>query len=196
MTKFSKTPKLDLMAQEFSSKVKINLSSEGNNSTTNIFFKWAVTGGKIVIIFTELIALGAFFYSFTVDQQIRDLHEQIDREVVILKSQEKQEAQYRNLQDRLKNIQAITSDVNFRIDSMYKIASESSMQQLSVQRLILNKDSITIDGSTPSIFNLSKFLKNLKLKNFVSSITINKVEKSDSGFDFSLDTQIKDKGNK
>ena len=140
--------------------------------------------------------LGAFFYSFTVDQQIRDLHEQIDREVVILKSQEKQEAQYRNLQDRLKNIQAITSDVNFRIDSMYKIASESSMQQLSVQRLILNKDSITIDGSTPSIFNLSKFLKNLKLKNFVSSITINKVEKSDSGFDFSLDTQIKDKGNK
>lgn len=190
MTKYKKTHKLDLtMAQEVPFKVKINLSSTEGSSITNAFFKWAITGGKLIIIVVEFVALGVFFYKIIVQQQIQELHDQTEREKTILKSETAQEAEYRSLQDRLSNIKSIVNKTDSMIKSMYKIASISNDQQFTLQNLTINQQNILITANSSSVFNIAKFLEEAKKEKFVSLISINSLEKDERGFNFNLTIQ-------
>src|SRR3990170_4903897 len=82
-------------------KAGINLLNSKQSSFFERFINWTLTIGRIVIIVTELIALSAFLYRFSLDQQLIDLHSKIKQEQAIVEYLKESEATYRNLQDRL-----------------------------------------------------------------------------------------------
>lgn len=178
------------MKQE-DSKITINLSSTAKESIKNIFFKWAVNAGRIIIIVTELIALGALLYRFVIDRQIVDLHDQIKREEIVVKSQEKREEDFRSLQDRLTNSKKFTDETNLKVKTLQAMFSAVKERGFSTSKLNLSQDSIIIEGTSPSVFNLVEFINSLKKQNGVTAINLNEVKSEKGGISFNMSIKLK-----
>jgi hypothetical protein len=58
-------------------QLKINLLKKKSNRSLDVFVRWAITGGRFLVILTETIALGAFLFRFNLDRQIVDLSDRI-----------------------------------------------------------------------------------------------------------------------
>ncbi|MDE2025485.1 MAG: hypothetical protein KGJ07_03255, partial [Patescibacteria group bacterium] len=81
-----------------SANTTINLVRGRRPRVLDQFVGWALTIGRVVVILTELIALGAFLYRFGLDRQLVDLHDKIAQEQSIVDLLKQNENSYRNLQ--------------------------------------------------------------------------------------------------
>src|ERR1035437_1656186 len=80
------------------------------NKTLDLVVSWALTIGRVLVIVVELVALGAFLYRFSLDNQLQDLRTQIKQEQAIVVYQKTSENNYRNLQDRLAQISSVSKE--------------------------------------------------------------------------------------
>ena len=96
-----------LTAMDNKAQLKINLLKKKSNRSLDVFVRWAITGGRFLVILTETIALGAFLFRFNLDRQIVDLSDRIKAQVVIIESSKLNEEKYRLLITKLKNASTI-----------------------------------------------------------------------------------------
>src|SRR5918993_397746 len=81
-------------------KIKsINLLPNKGGGLFDQFLSWALTIGRLLIILTETLALGTFFYRFSIDMKIIDLHDSIKNQRIIVQ-------QFKNTEDTARNLQA------------------------------------------------------------------------------------------
>ena len=82
---------------------KVNLlpPSEFELSFGGRFLKWAVTTGRYIIIMTELVVILAFLSRFKLDEDLRNLNEQINTQIGFLDSQLTKETEFIKLQKKL-----------------------------------------------------------------------------------------------
>jgi hypothetical protein len=83
------------------SKINLLPQSEFEQSFWGRFLKWAVTTGRYIIIITELAVILAFLSRFKLDEDLRNLNEQINTQVGFLDSQAANENQFLSLQKKL-----------------------------------------------------------------------------------------------
>ena len=62
--------------------------------------KWALNIGRYVVVFTELVVIGAFLYRFGLDRQLTDLKEEIGQKQALVESFGDFEAKFRDLQEK------------------------------------------------------------------------------------------------
>src|SRR6266480_2874522 len=87
----------------------INLLPQSGDSFITQFFNWALTIGRLLIILTEMVALGTFIYRFGLDMQIVDLHDKIKAESFIVANFKDAETTFRDVQDRLATVKRYTT---------------------------------------------------------------------------------------
>lgn len=170
--------------------VKINLIGKPKESLVAPFLHWAVTAGRVIIVLTELIALAALIYRFTLDRQIIDLHDQIDRANLFVKAQAKKEADYRNIQDRLKNISTIGTETNKKINIMNQILDSISSGNFSATNLTISERAININGLAFSIFPINSFIETMKENPLVTSISLDEVSSTAQGIQFRMSLEL------
>lgn len=191
MTLPAKLAKLkDTMAKNIS-QIRINLSSKQKESIASALLTWAVNIGRIIIVGTELIALGALFYRFTVDRKIIDLHDNIKREELFVKSQTKKEEQYRSLQARLENIKQTESETQSKITIMNSILKTLASGSFSTTNFVINQNTIALSGEAFSVFPVNSLIDTLKQNPSVSSISLDELTSSDNGVQFKLNIELK-----
>lgn len=174
------------MAEPQELKVTVNLGSRERQTFDQIFFKWAINIGRIIIVVTELIALSALLYRFVIDRQIIDLHEQIEKEIAFIKGQEDKEKEYRSIQDRLANIKIISNETNEKINFLNEVINYISSGEFQITNLIVSQNQFTISGSTLSVFSLNSLIENLKKNPAVIAISVDEISSLDQGIDFKL----------
>ncbi|RJQ27471.1 hypothetical protein C4577_01420 [Candidatus Parcubacteria bacterium] len=167
-------------------KTRINLSTISRNRLADLLFKWVINGGRIIIVLTELITLGALFYRFVIDGQIVDLHDQIKIEESIVKAQEQKEMGYRSIQERLTNVDGLSKEASSRVNTLNTLISSIESQNLTVDSFLMSQSSIAIEGQTFSIFVLNDFIENLKKTPDIKSINIDQITNRKSGIDFKV----------
>lgn len=170
--------------------IRINLSAR-KESFTNVFLKWSVHIGRVIIIATELIALSALFYRFIIDRQIVDLHDQINSELVIIKYQEQKELEYRQLQKRLSSVRLLTQDTTIKLQALNSVISEINKEGIIASQFNLASNVIHLAGRSSSILNLNELINNLKKADYISSINIEQIRGSKQGVDFGLTIAFK-----
>jgi hypothetical protein len=84
-----------------SNKVNLLPPSEFELSFWGRFLKWAVTTGRRIIIVVELIVIVAFLSRFKLDEDLRNLNEQINLQMTQLQNQQSQEDEFLKVQKRL-----------------------------------------------------------------------------------------------
>jgi hypothetical protein len=171
--------------------IKINLSPEKKESISNAFFKWSITIGKVVIIFTQLIAMGALAFRFYLDRQIIDLHDQIRAKENIVKEKANDEAEFRSIQKRLADIRVYSQETQSRNSSVNQVLSKLKETKFIIKQVSLSKDQISIESDTSSVIEINDFIKQLKLLENIESISVSDVEGHGTYTSFSLLIDLK-----
>lgn len=161
------------------SPTAINLFKGRKASFIDKFINWALTGGRVIVIFTELLALLAFLYRFSLDSQIIDLHSKIKQELAVVKLLNNNENTYRNLQERLKSINTLDPQAAERVE-LIKTIYNTVPEGLSVSQMFLDGKSAQIDISVQSPQAVSSFVKSLKQLPQVKGTNITRVENKTS----------------
>jgi hypothetical protein len=153
----------------------INLVKRDSNNTVNQIVNWALTIGRVLIIIVEIIALSALIYRFILDAQLRDISSKINQEQAILSSQAKNEATFRNLQDRLALEATIINQGQGEVKVFKDIVSFAPVG-MTFTNITSSTNGITISANVSSVFPLSVFINSLKNYPKVDSISIDKIE--------------------
>jgi len=182
LTKAQKNPKLnpapDLVLDKIVMKRKlhsINLLKNKDIDFFSKFIEWTLTIGRLIVIITEIIALSAFIYRFSLDRKLIDLRSEIKQKQTIVAGQKANEEKYRDLHDR------IYLALNFASLSQerHKILKDVlglTPQGLTLNNLVLNKDKINIDAIVRSPSSLGIFVNLLKNYPSIDSISIDNIE--------------------
>ncbi len=171
--------------------VKINLIGKARVSFAQDFLKWAVNVGRFIIIITELVALGALLYRFNMDRKVIDLHDQIKKAELFVKSQAAKESDYRSIQARLENIKLTQEDTRAKIEIMNSILDAIKVGNFSSTNLTVNLNSIRINGTAFSIFPINNFIESLKQNPNVTSISLDEISSTGQGIQFKMNMELK-----
>jgi hypothetical protein len=153
----------------------INLLPQNENSFITQFFNWALTIGRLLIILTEMVALGTFIYRFSLDMQIVDLHDKIKAESFIVANFKDQEAIFRDIQDRLVTAKRYDSVQN-TTSGIFSDILKMGQGKITFKDLAVTTQNARIQVAAPSAPALSAFVDALKNDPSISSIAIDKVE--------------------
>ena len=157
----------------------INLLPQKGESFLTQFFNWTLSIGRLLIILTEMVALGTFLYRFTLDMQIVDLHDKIKGQSLIVGSFKSSEDTYRNLQDRLvliKNYDSIGSNTS----TIFRDITNFGQGKVTFLNLTVDSDTAKIEAQAPSSSSISQFVDLLKNYPSITSVSVDKVENSSS----------------
>lgn len=157
----------------------INLAKNLGKTFWDQFLSWAVTIGRLVIILTETLALGAFLFRFSLDRQLVDIHDKITEEQAIVSLLGNNEKTYRSLQDRLSNIKKIDGSTQTQVKTFKDILSFVPAD-MTVRSFTYSTSGIQIDGSVDSVVSLSDFVNKIKNYPGVKDVSINKLQNQSS----------------
>ena len=153
----------------------INLLPQNENNFITQFFNWALTIGRLLIILTEMIALGTFIYRFSLDMQIVDLHDKIKAESFIVANFKDQEATFRDIQNRLATVKRYNSVQN-TTSGIFSDIIKMGQGKVTFKDLSVTTQTARIQVAAPTASALSSFVDGLKNNPSIASIAIDKVE--------------------
>lgn len=157
----------------------INLLPHSSESFMTQFFNWALNIGRLLIILTEMVALGTFIYRFSLDMQTVDLHDKITSESFIVKNFNSAEDTFRDLQSRIATIQRY-APIGNRTITIFNAITKIGQGKVTFIDLLVDTKNAQIEVQAPSAVNLSQFLNALKADPDITNISIDKVENDSS----------------
>lgn len=153
----------------------INLAKGKGISFWDKFINWTLTIGRLVVILTELVALSAFLYRFSLDRKLIDLHGKIKQEQTVVRFLKKNEDKYRNLQDRLLLISDFSRKGKEKVQ-LFKDIVDLAPKETTFNNFSLYNDRVSIVANMQSSSFLTSFVNKLKNYPNISSISIDKIE--------------------
>lgn len=163
----------------------INLLRDSGGNFIDKFVNWALSAGRVIVIITELIALGAFLYRFSLDRELIDLHSKIKQEQAVVVYLKANEETYRNLQNRLLIASNFSKQGRDKVDVLKQIISFAP-PGITFNNITIQEDRARIDANSNSVSNLSTFVTSLKNYSRFSSIIIDKIENRSSSASISV----------
>ncbi len=155
--------------------LSVNLLKTKGNNFGDKFIKWALTIGRMVIILTETIALAAFLYRFILDRQIIDQRDTIKQKAAQIQLYDKNEKEFRNLQDRLQLINKLNNQAS---DTVIILTDVTNMAPSGIvfNTLSINNNTLHIDANIQSVNAFTDFVNKLKKYSAIKSVSIDKIE--------------------
>jgi Tfp pilus assembly protein PilN len=136
--------------------------------------KWALSVGRYIVIFTELIVIISFATRFSLDRQVTDLNDSINQKASIIDSYGTLEADVRLAQQKIENFQQISQQANI-IDIFPKL-TELTPSDVRLENLVIRGTSVNIEGVTRSQNALNVLITNLQLSPDIYNLTVDKIE--------------------
>lgn len=143
------------------------------------FISWAFTVGRVLVIFTETIALTALLYRFGLDYRIIDLRDSIKAKQNIVSALKNDEEKFRNLQARIAYAGSIDREKN-NIPHVIADVLKMATGRLSFNSLTVSQNSIKIDATTQSVPRLTSFLNLLREHPEIDTVSLDKIENKTS----------------
>jgi Tfp pilus assembly protein PilO len=169
----------------------INLVANKQIPLFDKFMNWALTIGRLIVIITEVVAVIAFIYRFSLDEKLIDLHSAIKQKQNIVSVLKNDENKYRNLQDRIALATTFSAKGNKTNQTIAEIASLIP-KQARINDLILNKDRVSINVDVAFVSSLADFINSLKSYRGIKSISIDNIEnKPSAGLSVNITTMLK-----
>lgn len=185
---------LPSLKKEQTAKININLLPEDPFFKTFLgqTLRWALSVGRYIVIFTELLVILSFLARFTLDRQLTNLNDAIHQKKTVVESYGDLEDQFRLAQAKINQYQQIEQQAN--ISDTFPLLTQIMPSGVQLEELIISPQRILMTGSTISQSSLNVLINNLQLSPDFTKISIDKIEANDQGgssFDFSLRAETK-----
>lgn len=155
--------------------------------------KWALSVGRYIVIFTELVVIISFATRFSLDRQVTDLNDAINQKEAIIRSYGDLEENVRTTQSIIQQYQQIEQQGN--IVEVFPALSRITPPDVRLDELVVRPTSVVFGGTTLSQASLNLLITNIQLSPDFSNVVVDRIETSDgqrnTGFSFRLraDTQ-------
>jgi len=173
----------------------INLLRNDKKETIEQAINWALTIGRVLVIVVELVALAAFLYRFTLDNQLGDLHTKIKQEQAIVTFQKKSEDNYRNLQSRLSVASTYLKSAEDNV-KIFKDIISFAPNGMTFTTVAFSPLGMRVEANVNSVIPLSAFINKLKSDSLIDTVSLDKIESktSDNIISVGISTTLKGKG--
>lgn len=154
--------------------------------------RWALSVGRYIVIFTELIVIMSFAARFSLDRQITDLNDSINQKATIVDSFGELEANVREAQTRIEQYRQI-SQQNIPTD-IFLTLSNLTPKEIKLSDLSINNNRITIEGTALSSNTLNIFINNIQLSPEFTKVTVDSIQSGDNkdpGYRFRIQLELK-----
>lgn len=140
---------------------------------------------RYILVITQLVVIGVFFYRFKVDQEIVDLKDTLQQKKEIIEVS----------QPILKEVQAIDIKSGFASQLVQKQKLYQSMmsyflgifpQKLVLSSLEIQNNSVTFTGTTADVTSVQIFLARLRKDAKFKTVNLTTLKKSEAGYTFSF----------
>lgn len=157
----------------------INLAGNKQTPFFDKFLNWSLTIGRLIVIVTEVAAVIAFIYRFSLDEKLVNLHDLIKQKQNIISVLKNDENRYRNLQDRIALASTFSVKGAKTNQTVVDIISLTPAQ-VRIANLILNKDRVNIKADVVSVSSLENFIDSLRTYQGIKSISLDNIENKPS----------------
>jgi hypothetical protein len=157
----------------------INLAQDKQIPLSEKLINWTLSVGRLIIIITEVIAIAAFVYRFSLDEKLVDLHSAIKKQENIVFALKNDEDKFRNLQSRLA-LASTFSEKGIKTNQTFVDIVSLIPNQIIIHSLALNGDNVSIDADVDSISSLSNLVDSLKNYPNAKSTSIDNIENNPS----------------
>ncbi len=159
--------------------------------------QWAMSVGRYLIIFTEVIVILSFASRFTLDRRITDLNGAIQQKKSIINS-------YGDLEENIKAIQKKTTNYiqveqQENIIEIFPVLTQITPNDVVMDSLEIQPGRVILNGVARSNVSLSLLINNLQFSGRFSDVDVEKIETAqleNSGFEFRIQavtTKVKPK---
>jgi len=155
------------------------------------FLKWALSIGRYIVIFTEMIVILSFASRFTLDRMVTDLNSSINQKENVISSYGDLEKKFRFIQQQIGDYQQFKQESNL-ID-IFPILNKNIPDDVVFETLLIRADVINFTGSALSQNALNVLINNLQLSPSFPEVSVNKIEsrgEKTSGFNFDIRSTI------
>jgi hypothetical protein len=167
---------------------KVNLlpSSDFETSFWGRFLKWAVTTGRYIIILTELVVIIAFLSRFKLDEDLRNLNEQINGQVSFLQLLTGQENEFLSVQKRVGLAgKILVSEI--KVEEYLNYLKERLPPEVIVRSRSVSPEGMSFSGVTTDEAALGQLLATMSADEKWSGIEVTDLTRDKtSGIKFSL----------
>lgn len=182
-----------MMAKTRSPERTINLlpQEEFEKNPIGKFFKWALSIGRYIIIFTELIVVISFISRFKIDSDLSRLNKDISEKQAVITSFGDLEKNVRSLQTRLKIIQS-RKEANIKTVQVLDECSRITPPDVILSDLSIKESSISLKGVAISHQGLASFIEGFKQSKLFAEIDLkNILSKGESlGIQFEITAKL------
>lgn len=136
--------------------------------------RWAVSVGRYIVIFTELIVIISFGTRFSLDRQLTDLNDSIHQKESIIKSFGSLETDIRGIQTRIAEYQQLQQRTN--LAEVFPVLTSVIPRDVTLTLLSIQPTSVTITGTTLSQTSLNLLINNVQLTQKFKDVKIDRIE--------------------
>jgi Tfp pilus assembly protein PilN len=174
-------------------KTKINLAPRDPfyESTLGKLIQWALTIGRYLVIFTELVVILSFLSRFQLDRTVTDLNTAIVQKQRVIESYGDLEQNVRDVQKKIDTYSQLKEKEPFT-QSLTKL-SAITPTDIRYQDLTIQKGAITIVGHAGSRQAIEQFIVNLQADPYFSNVVSENISNRDSqttGYDFQISAMV------
>jgi len=174
--------------------IKINLAPKDPFFETVIgrSFRWALSVGRYIVIFTELVVIISFATRFVLDRRVTDLNSDINQQQQVIRSYGDLEKNFRFVQQQITDYQQLKQDNN--LVDIFPVLNDTVPQNVVLDSLTVRSSSLSLTGTALSQDALNVLVNNLQLDAHFNNIRISKLESAGNrtlGINFDITSDIK-----
>jgi hypothetical protein len=180
-------------AQNNNRTIAVNLISQDELSQSAVgkVMLWALSIGRYIVVFTELIVIMSFLSRFKLDRELTDLNEAINRQKAIILSYGNLESDFRYTQSQLELVRSTQTKVS--PTSVLAMLSQTTPPDVKVNQLQLTDKGIQFSAIALSPQGFISFISNLLAQELIDHLTISGVSSKDQGLtiEFEVSANVK-----
>ncbi len=166
-------------------KYKINLLGKKEPSLLDQLTFFGLNYLRYIIVITQLVVIGVFFYRFQIDQRIIDLKEAVDQKKEIVQIVLPLLNEAAKIDKKTLIIEkTIVKQKNFSM--MFDYFITSFPESISLTNMEINEGSIKVIGDANNPKHLQAFYLLLKKDKKFKGVTLQNIKKTENGYSFTL----------
>lgn len=135
---------------------------------------WALSVGRYVVVFTELIVISAFLFRFGLDRKLNDLNEEMTQKKSVISSFGNLEEEFRLVQKKLKATKTI-KDEGLNVEEILEAISQMTPLDTSYSSISIRKDGVNLEGQTLSDVGLATLIATSQNDEIFSNVILENV---------------------
>jgi hypothetical protein len=137
-------------------------------------FKWVVSVGRYVVVFTELVVIGAFLYRFGLDLKLTNLRGSIKQQQSIITSFGELENDFRIVQKKLETVKKISDEA--RTLKVITIISRMTPTDAVYSSINIDQEKVSLEGKVFSQVGLASLLHQAQAQTEFSDVVLENVQ--------------------